>query len=159
MDRHVPESLTAIATLTNNNRRGTNPPSSNNPDGSTVAGSARPPVDAINPRTNNVYGHIITWKYDHGLDRADFQWDVFALCGDPAVPAHGSTIEGDKFGSPDGIYVAPSGRLWIQTDVSTSTINAGDYAGFGNNQMLCADPDDRRDPPVPGRPEQCEITG
>jgi CheY-like chemotaxis protein len=52
----------------------------------------------------------------------------------------GSTIDGDKFGSPDGIYVAPSGRLWIQTDVSTSTINAGDYAGCGNNQMLCADP-------------------
>ena len=34
--------------------------------------------------------------------------------------------------------------MWIQTDVSTSTINAGAYAGFGNNQMLCADPTTRR---------------
>jgi len=33
----------AIATLTNNSRRGTNPPSSNLPDGSTAASSARPP--------------------------------------------------------------------------------------------------------------------
>ena len=58
----------------------------------------------------------------------------------PADPDHGSTIVGDKYGSPDGLYVAPSGRLWIQTDVSGSTIDTGAYAGFGNNQMLCADP-------------------
>ena len=106
-----PHALTAIATLTNNNRRGTTPVSVNNPDGSTVAGSARPPVDAINPRVNNVYGHIITWKYDVDWTEPDFEWEIFALCGDPTVPAHGSTIDGDKFGSPDGIYVAPSGRV------------------------------------------------
>jgi uncharacterized protein len=132
-----PRALTAIATLTNNNRRGTTPPSANEPNGTTTAGSARPPVDAINPRTNNVYGHIITWTYDRDFSEPDFTWDVFALCGDPAVPAHGSTIDGDKFGSPDGIYVAPSGRLWIQTDVSTSTINAGDYAGSATTRC-CA---------------------
>ena len=124
-----------------------------------MAGSARPPVDAINPRVNNVYGHIITWKYDKDWTEPDFNWDVFALCGDPAVPAHGSTIDGDKFGSPDGIYVAPSGRLWIQTDVSTSTINAGDYAGFGNNQMLCADPRTGEIRRFLMGPKQCEITG
>ena len=105
-----------------------------------------------------MYGHIITWTYG-GLQRTDFTWDVFALCGDPAVPAHGSTIDGDKFGSPDGIYVAPSGRLWIQTDVSTSTINAGDYAGFGNNQMLCADPTTGEIRRFLVGPRQCEITG
>ena len=47
-----------------------------------------------------------------------------------------SNIVGDKYGSPDGLYVDPSGLLWIQTDVSGSTINTGFYAGFGNNQML-----------------------
>lgn len=154
-----PHALTAIATLTNNNRRGTTPLSSNNPDGSTTAGSARPPVDAANPRDNNVYGHIITWKYDEDWTEPDFEWNVFALCGDPAVPPHFSTIEGDKFGSPDGIYVAPSGRLWIQTDVSTNTINAGDYTGFGNNQMLCAEPATGEIRRFLVGPKQCEITG
>jgi secreted PhoX family phosphatase len=153
------KSLTAIATLTNNSRRGTNPPSVNNPDGSTLAGSARPPVDGANPRATNVYGHIITWKYDKDWTEPDFEWDIFALCGDPDVPAHGSDINGDKFGSPDGIYVAPSGRVWIQTDVSTSTINSGAYAGFGNNQMLCANPSTAEIRRFLVGPSQCEVTG
>lgn len=154
-----PDKLTAIATLTNNNRRGSTPPSSNNANGSTVAGSARPAVDAANPRAVNNYGHIITWSYGQDWTEPTFRWDIFALAGDPAVPAHGSTIVGDKYGSPDGIYVAPSGRLWIQTDVSTSTINAGAYAGFGNNQMLCADPTSRETRRFLVGPNQCEITG
>jgi secreted PhoX family phosphatase len=155
-----PHALTAIATLTNNNRRGTDPASVNNPDGSTTAGSARPPVDAINPRVNNVYGHIITWKYDKDWTEPDFEWGIFALAGNPeAVPSDGSDIDGDKFGSPDGIYVAPSGRLWIETDVSTSTINTGVYAGFGNNQMLCANPESGEIRRFLVGPKQCEITG
>ncbi len=154
-----PDSLVAIATLTNNSRRGTTPPSTNNPDGSTTADSARPPVDAANPRANNVYGHIIRWEYQNDWTENTFQWDIFALGGDPAVPAHSSTIIGDKYGSPDGIYVAPSGRLWIQTDVSGSTINSGAYAGFGNNQMLCADPRTRETRRFMTGPRVCEITG
>jgi secreted PhoX family phosphatase len=120
-----PKALTAIATLTNNTNRGV---------------GSNPGTDAVNPRVRNAYGHIIRWKYRRDWTEPTFYWDTFALCGDPADPADGSTIVGDKYGSPDGIYVAPSGRLWIQTDVSGNTINSGDYAGFGNNQMLCADP-------------------
>ena len=154
-----PEKLTAIATLTNNNRRGSSPPSVNNPDGSTAAGSARPPVDAANPRPINNYGHIIRWYYRQDWTEPTFGWDIFALCGDPANPAHGSTIFGDKYGSPDGIYVDPSGLIWIQTDVSTSTINAGAYAGFGHNQMLAAHPETRETRRFLVGPNQCEITG
>ena len=106
-----------------------------------------------------MYGHIITWKYDKDWTESDFEWDIFVLCGDPAVPAHGSDFDGDKFGSPDGIYVAPSGRLWIETDVSTSTINTGAYDGFGNNQMLCADPESGEIRRFLQGPKQCEITG
>lgn len=154
-----PDSLTVIATLTNNNRRGSTPESVNNPDGSTVAGSARPPVDSANPRGINNFGHIIRWSYARDFSEPTFEWDIFALCGDSANVAHGSSVVGDKYGSPDGIYVAPSGRLWIQTDVSTSTINSGDYAGFGNNQMLCVDPETRETRRFLVGPKQCEITG
>ena len=154
-----PRTLTAIATLTNNNRRGTSPPSVNNPDGTTAAGSARPPVDATNPRAVNNYGHIIRWYYRQDWTESMFGWDLFALCGDPANPVHGSTIVGDKYGSPDGIYVDPRGLVWIQTDVSTSTINAGAYAGFGNNVMVAADPETKETRRFLVGPNQCEITG
>jgi hypothetical protein len=131
-------------TLTNNSQRG---------------GSGRPPVDAANPRASNVYGHIVRWGYADDFSDDVFFWDIFALAGDPANPAHGSTIVGDKYGSPDGIYVAPSGRIWIQTDVSSSTIDAGAYAGFGNNQMLCADPESKETRRFLVGPKGCEITG
>lgn len=139
-----PDSLTAIATLTNNSGRGT---------------GTNPPVDPANPRPSNVYGHIIKWYYRKDWTEPTFGWDIFALAGDPANPAHGSTIVGDKYGSPDGIYVAPSGRLWIQTDVSGSTINTGAYAGFGNNQMLCADVKTGETRRFLVGPNICEITG
>lgn len=139
-----PDQLTAIATLTNNSRRGT---------------GTNPPADAPNPRSPNPYGHIIRWSYANDFTESTFSWDFFALAGDPANPATGSTIVGDKYGSPDGIYVAPSGRLWIQTDVSGSTIDTGAYAGFGNNQMLCADPATRETRRFLVGPKVCEVTG
>jgi secreted PhoX family phosphatase len=139
-----PDQLTAIATLTNNSRRGT---------------GTNPGVDAANPRTPNPYGHIIRWYYANDWTENTFGWDIFALAGDPDNAATGSTIVGDKYGSPDGIYVAPSGRLWIQTDVSGSTINTGAYAGFGNNQMLCADPATKETRRFLVGPNICEVTG
>jgi len=139
-----PDQLTAIVTLTNNSRRGV---------------GTNPAVDAVNPRSPNPYGHIIRWCYRTDWTEATFGWDIFALAGDPANPATGSTIVGDKYGSPDGIYVDPSGRLWIQTDVSGSTINAGPYAGFGNNQMLCADPWTGETRRFLVGPNVCEVTG
>lgn len=139
-----PDQLTAIATLTNNSRRGT---------------GTNPAVDAANPRTPNAFGHIIRWYYERDWTENTFRWDFFALAGDPDNAAHGSTIVGDKYGSPDGIYVAPSGRLWIQTDVSGSTVNTGAYAGFGNNQMLCADPVTKETRRFLVGPNVCEVTG
>jgi uncharacterized protein len=140
----IPGAKTVLCTLTNNSRRGT---------------GENPPVDPANPRPSNVYGHIIQWHYAEDFTDESFAWDIFAQGGDPEVPAHGSTINGDSYGSPDGLYVAPSGRLWIQTDVSTSTVNAGAYAGFGNNQMLCADPTTGETRRFLVGPKQCEVTG
>ncbi len=140
-----PQRTEGYVTLTNNSGRGT---------------GSNPAVDAANPRPSNVYGHILRWTPTGGDWAATtFGWEIFALAGDPAVPAHGSTIVGDKYGSPDGLYVAPSGRLWIQTDVSSSTIDKNAYAGFGNNQMLAADPATRETRRFLVGPKGCEITG
>jgi secreted PhoX family phosphatase len=141
-----PETLTAIATLTNNSNRGI---------------GVNPGVDASNPRPDNDYGHIIRWYYKNDWTEPTFGWDIFALCGDPtnADPTRRGNVVGDKYGSPDGIYVAPSSRLWIQTDVSSGSTNVGDYAGFGNNQMLCADPYTKETRRFLVGPNRCEITG
>jgi hypothetical protein len=49
--------------------------------------------------------------------------------------------------------------LWIQTDVSTSVLNKGDYANIGNNQMLAADPATGYIRRFLTGPNGCEITG
>ena len=43
--------------------------------------------------------------------------------------------------------------------MSGSTINSGAYAGFGNNQMLCADPTTKETRRFLVGPNVCEITG
>ena len=49
--------------------------------------------------------------------------------------------------------------MWIQTDISTSAIGKGDYAGIGNNMMLCADPASGEIKRFLTGPRGCEITG
>ena len=140
-----PNELMAVATLTNNSGRGT---------------GTNPGVDAANPRPANTYGHILRWGYDVDFTGDHFWWDIFALAGDrQAATPDGSTVNGDKFASPDGLYVAPSGRMWIQTDVSSGSIETGAYVGYGNNQMLCANPTTRRVRRFLVGPVRCEITG
>ena len=142
-----PRTRDVYCTLTNNVSRGTDKGPATNP---------------ANPRPNNVYGHIIRWKED-GADAAStrFTWDVFMLCGDPGSPDQNKrgNIKGDVFGSPDGLWFDARGVLWIQTDVSTSTLNKGDYAQIGNNQMLAADPETREVRRFLTGPNGCEITG
>jgi uncharacterized protein len=131
-----PDALTVIATLTNNTRRGSGTSSSK---------------DAPHPRPGTAYGHVIQWSYRKDWTELMFGWETFALCADPANADHGSTIT-DKYGSLEGLYVSPSGRLWIQT-------NSGAYAGFSNNLMLCADPVTRETRRFLTGSNMCEITG
>ncbi|HEU4367352.1 MAG TPA: PhoX family phosphatase [Methylomirabilota bacterium] len=123
-----PRTGEVYCTLTNNTQRG-------------AAGAVGP--DAANPRPANALGHIIRWR-ERGGDAAAtaFEWDIFVRCGDPehTEPIKRGTIKGDIFGSPDGLWIDARGVLWIQTDVSTSALHRGDYARFGNNVMLAADP-------------------
>jgi secreted PhoX family phosphatase len=134
-------------TLTNNSTRGT---------GEAAA------ADAANPRKENTFGHIIRWREEGGDAGANgFAWDVFVLCGDPqhADADKRGNIKGDVFGSPDGLWFDAEGRLWIQTDVSTSAMKHGDYARMGNNQMLVADVVSGEIKRFLTGPSGCEITG
>ncbi|WP_341928634.1 PhoX family phosphatase [Methyloversatilis discipulorum] len=147
-------------TLTNNNRRGTTPASSNKIDGTTVAASARPPVDATNPRRDNRYGHILRWTETGGdVAATTFQWDIFVECGDKLnANAHlQGNIIGDDLGAPDGLWFDKDGRLWIQTDqVGNAT---GDFVNLGGNAMFCADPATRQITRFLTSPRNCEVTG
>jgi uncharacterized protein len=110
-------------------------------------------------RDPNPYGHIVRFKEAHDDDTA-FSWEVFLLAGDPAydaaVPAKQSI-----FGSPDGIWIDPDGRVWIQTDISNSSQNLASrgYDHIGNNAMLVSDPASKQVRRFLTGPRGCEITG
>ncbi len=111
-------------TLTNNNRRGGTV--SNNPDGSTVAGSSRPAVDDANPRSNNVWGHIVRWNEANADATAlAFTWDIFVLAGQPSVTdarAPSSNINaGNLFNSPDGLAFDGFGDFGFSRTAATQT--------------------------------------
>ena len=90
--------------------------------------------NASNPRKPNPWGHIIRWKERRGDHTSTkFDWDLFLLAGQGRSSGDGSTIaDEDAFGSPDGIWSDPDGRVWIQTD-GTQPLGA-------NDQMLAANP-------------------
>jgi secreted PhoX family phosphatase len=167
-----PKTKEVYVTLTNNTRRGTTPVSSNNPDGTTAAGGARPPVDEANPRANNVYGHIVRWREKRGNPAAlTFDWDVYLLAGDPADPdgigssAVTNTVgypgfEAETyriFSAPDGLAFDPQGWLWIQTDYGAS--QTGAQANMGTCHMMLADTPSGRIGRFLTGPNGCEITG
>ena len=80
--------------------------------------------NAANPIAPNPDGHIIRWRDADEHVGLQFEWDVFLFAKD----SHGTD---HSYGSPDGIWADPDGRLFIQTD--------GDQQAGLNNQMLVAD--------------------
>ena len=65
VDPHASGSV--YCTLTNNSDRGK---------------EGKAPVDAANPRANNVFGHIMHW-HEEGADpaAARFKWDILVMAG------------------------------------------------------------------------------
>ena len=101
-------------------------------------------VDGPNPRGRNQFGQIVRWREandDHAATR--FTWDLFLIAGpigDSRI-AGGAPVTADNIlACPDGLWFDADGRLWIQTDIGEGQQNRGDLAPFGNNQMLCANP-------------------
>jgi len=124
--------------------------------------SKREETSAVSPRKHNEHGHIISWKEEDNNPHAlNFSWDVFLLAGDPSSQQQNlkGNIIGDIFSSPDGLFIDPRGALWIQTDISGSTQNTGEYENFGNNQMLVADPVTKEVRRFLTGPVGAEITG
>jgi secreted PhoX family phosphatase len=164
------DEVEVYCTLTNNNRRGTNTPSSNAADGSTTAATARPPVDAANPREDNVYGHIIRWREaGKSVTATTFAWDIFVQAGDTATvkaakPTNdykGNIVDAPNgsadFGAPDGLWFDDFGRLWVQTDQVGDA--SGDWVNIGANCMACADPNTGEMRRFLTGPNKCEVTG
>lgn len=143
-----PENKHVFCTLTNNKNRG----------------KEGQPIGGPNPRAKNHYGQIVRWMPAHGDHTSEhFAWDLYLLAGNPTV--HKGTLYAgsqnifaeNMFNSPDGIGFDQAGRLWIQTDGNYS--NQGDFAGQGNNQMLCGDPITGEIKRFLTGPVACEITG
>ena len=144
-----PDKKHVFCTLTNNKNRGVK-------EGQEVGGP--------NPRAENHYGQIVRWApTNHDHNSVTFKWDLYLIAGNPTVHkgdlyAGSANINKDNmFNSPDGIGFDKAGRLWIQTDGNYS--NEGDFAGQGNNQMLCGDPITGEVRRFLTGPIGCEITG
>ncbi|GAM62136.1 putative phosphatase [Vibrio ishigakensis] len=144
-----PQGQHVFCTLTNNKNRGV---------------KENQPVGGPNPRAENHYGQIVRWMPTAGDHASNsFEWDLYLIAGNPSV--HKDSLYGgsdnitaeNMFNSPDGIGFDKAGRLWIQTDGNYS--NKGDFAGQGNNQMLCGDPMTGEVKRFATGPVACEITG
>jgi secreted PhoX family phosphatase len=143
-----PKDGQVYCTLTNNAKRGE--------DGQ--------PIGGPNPRAKNQYGQILRWRENgDNASAMEFTWDLFVVAGNPGV--HSGTPQGgssninpqNMFNSPDGLGFDKGGRLWILTDGDST--NLGDFAGMGNNQMLCADPANGEIRRFMVGPVGCEVTG
>ncbi len=81
-------------------------------------------VDAVNPRADNSYGHIVEITETGGDNGAEtFDWEILMLCGDPDNPEDAAffpfadTSQISPIGNPDNLAFSRTGDvLWIATD-------------------------------------------
>ncbi len=137
-----PKTREVYMTLTNNTRR------------------TADQIDAANPRPANVHGHIIRWREaGNTVVATGFEWDLFVQAGDSLDPNPNlqGNINGDNYGSPDGLWFDRDGRLWIQTDQAGD--GTGAYANIGGNVMMCADVTTGETRRFLTSPPNAEVTG
>jgi secreted PhoX family phosphatase len=107
--------------------------------------SRRTVADAANPLAPNPDGHIIRWKDADKHTGTTFVWDIFA------ISQNVTDENGQMFGSPDGLWIDPQDRVFVQTD--------GSQPGGNNDQMLVADIDTAEFKRILTGVAGCEITG
>ncbi len=98
--------------------------------------SRRQEVNAVNPRPESNFGHILQMN-EAGGDHAALtgNWDILVQCGDPDIEEVGAvwnpeTSENGWFGSPDNAAVDAAGRLWISTDQGSGWGRTGKSDGL-----------------------------
>jgi len=106
--------------------------------------SRRTVPDAANPEAPNLTGHIMRWRDSDRHVGTSFEWDIWILASETTDTEYG-------FGSPDGLWADPDGRLFILTD--------GAQPDGANDQMLVADSVTGEIRRIFSGPEDCEITG
>lgn len=111
--------------------------------------SRREVPDAANPLAPNPFGHIIKWRDSNNYVGTTFEWDIFVLAKDTHA------IEKSAFGSPDGLWADPDGRLFIQTDGDQPEVNGVKL----NDQMLVADSNTGEICRIFSGVIGCEVTG
>ena len=78
--------------------------------------------NVVNPRANNMFGHILEIaEMDGDMTATRGYWDLLVKCGDPKNTAHqaqwnSKTTPNGWFASPDNGVLDPTGRLWVTTD-------------------------------------------
>jgi secreted PhoX family phosphatase len=95
--------------------------------------SRRTSPDPANPLVPNADGHIVRWRDSDNHTGTTFTWDIFVIAED----THGKNDE-RTFSDPDGLWIDPDGRMFIQTD--------GGQKKDLNNQMLVASTYDKAGP-------------
>ena len=140
-----PKDKSIYVTLTNNSNRGV---------------GTNPGVNAANPRTPNIDGHVIK-MIETGSDplATTFKWEVFLLAGDAnlADASRKGTLAADvALSSPDCVNVDAMGRVWLQSDYDSTAAN---MQSFGNCMMTYVNPVTKEARRFATGPNGCEITG
>lgn len=107
--------------------------------------SRRTEADAANPLAPNPDGYIIRWTDSDRHVGTTFRWDIFAISRDV------QDADGQMFGSPDGLWADPDGRVFVQTD--------GSQPNGNNDQMLVAGADGESFRRLFTGVAGCEVTG
>ncbi|WP_148252794.1 PhoX family protein [Aidingimonas lacisalsi] len=91
-------------------------------------------VDAVNPREDNTFGHIIEIITDGSHTATQNRWEVLVQCGNPADGDVGAmwnpaTSDDGWFAAPDNCAVDARGRLWVTTDQGSNWPKSGTADG------------------------------
>jgi secreted PhoX family phosphatase len=101
-------------------------------------------ANAANPQAPNKNGHIIRWQDSDDFLGISFTWDIFLIADDHFAGEN-------SFGSADGLWADPDGRLFMMTD--------GNQREEHCNQLLVADTKTGEVRRLLTGVSGCEITG